>query len=190
MHGVSLVAAVALVAAASLRLYADGPDWGLQLASAGDGTGVVATMVRGHGVAWEQHVRPGDRVLSIDGADAQQYVGRDLGPIEQIVFADAQGVERIARAPEITDSLKFWLFGVTVLFAVLGAAVHRWSPDLWLGRIFLVFCGASALALAGMPGAIRGYAPAHFLAASSATVASAAFTCVFLWFPRPLRPAR
>src|SRR5207302_4831894 len=98
MLGLSLVAAVVLVAAASLRLYADGPDWGLQLAAAGDGNAVVATAVRGHGVAWEQHVRAGDRVLSVDSADAQLYVGRDLGPVEQIVFADAQGMDRLARA--------------------------------------------------------------------------------------------
>jgi hypothetical protein len=53
-----------------------------------------------------------------------------------------------------------------------------------------VFGGATALALASIPGALRGYAPAHFLAATSAVVASAAFTTVFLWFPRPLRYAR
>ena len=57
--GVGLVAAVVLVAATSLRLYAEGPDWGLQLGQAPYGC-VVALAVRGHGVAGEQRVRPGE----------------------------------------------------------------------------------------------------------------------------------
>jgi len=185
-----IVLAVAVVAATSLRLYADGPDWGLQLGNASDGRTVVAATVRGHGVAWEQHVRPGDRVLSIDGLDAHTFIGLDLGRAEQLVVADARGRLRTVQPPELTEPLKVWLLGVALLFALLGAAVQRWSADPWLGRIFLVFGGATALALASMPGALRGYATVSLLAASSATVASAAFTTVFLWFPRPVRHAR
>src|SRR4029077_7765347 len=73
--GVSVLLAVVLVAATSLRLYAEGSDWGLQLGQAPDG-GVVALAVRGHGVAWEQHVRPGDRVLSVDALDAHNLIGQ------------------------------------------------------------------------------------------------------------------
>jgi signal transduction histidine kinase len=187
--GVSLVLAVVAVATMSLRLYAAGPDWGLQLAVAPDGGGVVAAAVRGHGVAWEQHIRPGDAVLSIDSLDARGFAGRDVGRAQTIVVADATGLVRTASAPELRSALTFWLFGVGLLFALLGAAVQRWSPDERLGHIFFVFCGASALALGSIPGAIRGNAPTHLLAASAATVAPAAFTTLFLWFPRPLRYA-
>jgi len=187
---VGIVLAVALVAATSVRLYAEGPDWGLQLSSASDDRTVVAATVRGHGVAWDQHIRPGDRILSIDGLDARTFVGLDLGRAEQVVVADARGRLRTVQPPTLTEPLKVWLLGVALLFAVLGAAVQRWAADPWLGRIFLVFGGATALALASMPGALRGYALVNLLAASSATVASAAFTVVFLWFPRPVRHAR
>src|SRR6185295_13808201 len=53
-----------------------------------------------------------------------------------------------------------------------------------------VFGGTTALALGSIPAAQRGYPPATFLAAAAATIASAAFTTVFVWFPRPLRGAR
>src|SRR4030088_2234975 len=89
--GVGIVLAVVLVAATSVRLYAEGPDWGLQLSNAADGRPVVAATVRGHGVAWDQHIRPGDRILSIDGLDAHTFVGLDVGRAEQVVVADAAG---------------------------------------------------------------------------------------------------
>jgi hypothetical protein len=188
--GVGMLVAVLLVAATSLRLYADGPDWGLQLGLAPDTSSVVAVAVRGHGVAWEQRVRSGDRVLSVNTLDAHNFIGQQVGRASQIVVADANGAPRTVRPPELTDALKLWLTGVAVLFALLGAVVYRWSPDPGLGRIFLVFGGTTALALGSIAGATRGDAPANFLAASSATVASAAFTTVFIWFPRPLRGAR
>ena len=83
-----------LVGAASLRLYAEGRDWGLQLAETADGRGVVAAVVRGHGAAWEQHVRPGDRVLSIDMVDARGFVGREVGHADKIVVAGPGGLAR------------------------------------------------------------------------------------------------
>jgi hypothetical protein len=187
--GVGVLLAVTLVSAISLRLYAEGPQWGLQLGQAPDGS-VVALAVRGHGVAWEQHLRPGDRVLSVDSLDARNFVGRQIGAASQIVALDQNGAPRTARPPELTDALKLWLGGVAVLFALLGAAVYRWGPDAWLGQLFLIFGGTTALALGSIAGATRGYAPATFLAAAAATVASAAFTTVFVWFPRPLRGAR
>ncbi|HEY3063101.1 MAG TPA: hypothetical protein VGL99_29350 [Chloroflexota bacterium] len=187
--GVGVLVAVVLVAAASVRLYAEGPDWGLRLGQTSEGD-VVALAVRGHGVAWEQHVRSGDRIVSVETLDAHNFIGQQVGRVSQIVVADANGAQRTVRAPELTDALKLWLTGVAVLFALLGAVVYRWSPDSRLGQIFLVFGSTTALALGSIAGATRGYAPACFLAASSATVASAAFTTVFVWFPRPLRGAR
>jgi hypothetical protein len=178
-----------LVAATSLRLYAAGPVGGLQLGQAPRGD-VVAPAVRGHGIAWEQHVRPGDRVVSVDTLDAHNFIGQQVGRVSQIVVADANGAPKTIRPPELTDALKLWLTGVTVLFALLGSVVYRWAPGSRLGQIFLVFGATTALALGSMAGAVRGYAPANFLAASSATVASAAFTTLFVWFPRPLRSAR
>jgi hypothetical protein len=166
-----------------------GPEWGLQLGQAPRGD-VVALAVRGHGVACEQHVRPGDRVVSVDTLDAHNFIGQQVGRVSQIVVADANGAPKTIRPPELTDALKLWLTGVTVLFALLGSVVYRWAPGSRLGQIFLVFGATTALALASMAGAVRGYAPANFLAASSATAASAAFTTLFVWFPRPLRSAR
>lgn len=187
--GLAVLVVVVFVAATSLRVYAEGPDWGLQLWRAPDG-GLIAGAVRGHGVAWEQRVRPGDRVLSIDTVDASSLVGQNVGRASQIVVADASGDPRTIRPPELTDALKLWLTGVALLFALLGALVYRWGPDPWLGRLFLVFGGTTALALASVFGASRGFAPTSFIAASCATIASTAFTTVFVWFPRPLRSAR
>ncbi len=184
-----MLVVVAVVAATSLRVYGEGPDWGLQLRQAPDG-GLVAATVRGHGVAWEQHIRPGDRVLSIDSRDANSFVGQNVGRVSEVVVADASGVPRSIRAPQVTDALKLWLTAAAVLFALLGALVYRWGPDLQLGRVFLIFGGTTALAVASIVGALRGYAPTSFLAASCATAASAAFTAVFVWFPRPLPGTR
>jgi hypothetical protein len=105
-----------------------------------------------------------------------------VGVVLAVVLVAATSL-RTVRPPELSEPLKLWLLGVAILFALLGAAVHRWTMDPWLGRTFLIFGGATALALASMPGALRGYASVHFLAASSATVASAAFTTVFVSFP-------
>lgn len=187
--GVGVLVAVVLVAAISLRMYTEGPDWGLQLGQTADGS-AIAVAVRGHAVAWEQHVRRGDRVLSVGMLDARAFVGQPVGPVAHIVVADANGSPRTIQPPELTDALRLWLAGTAVLFALLGAAVFRWAPDATLGRIFLVFGGTTALALGSIAGATRGYGAATFLAASAATVASTAFTIVFLWFPRPLRGAR
>jgi hypothetical protein len=187
--GVGILVAVILVAATSLRLYAEGPEWGLLLGPAPDG-GVVALGVRGHGVAWEQHVRPGDNVLSVDARDAHSFIGQQVGRASQIVVSDAKGATRMVLPPELTDASRLWLTGVAALFALLGAVVFRWAPDARLGQIFLVFGATTALALGSMPGAVRGYTQANFVAASCATAASAAFTTLFVWFPRPLRGAR
>src|SRR5205807_591322 len=121
---------------------------------------------------------------------ARSFVGQEVGQAQQIVVADQRGRLRTVRPPELSEPLKLWLLGVALLFALLGAAVHRWAADPWLGRVFLIFGGATALALASIPGALRGDASVNLLAASSATVAAAAFATVFLWFPRPPRHAR
>jgi len=187
--GASVLVAILVAAAISLRLYAAGPQWGLQLGQAADGS-VIALAVRGHGVAWEQHIRTGDRILFVDSLDAHNFVGGEVGGASHIEAVDANGAPRTARPPALTDALKLWLSGVAVLFALLGVVVYRWGPDAWLGQLFLIFGGTTALALASIPGATRGYAPASFLAAVAATAASTAFTMVFVWFPRPLRGAR
>src|SRR5205085_7414860 len=106
----------------SLRVSAEGPDWGLQLSQGPDG-GLIAAAVRGHGVAWEQHVRPGDRVWSIGALDAQNFVGQNVGRVSQLVVSDANGAPRTIRPPEVTDALKLWLTAAAVLFALLGVLV-------------------------------------------------------------------
>jgi hypothetical protein len=189
IFGVGVLLAVGLVAAISLRLYAEGPDWGLQLGQAPDGS-VTAVVVRGHGVAWEQHVRRGDRVLSVDALDPKAFIVQPIGRVAHIVVADANGSPRTIEPPELTGALRLWLVGTAVLFALLGAAVYRWAPDAQIGRIFLIFGSTTAFALASIAGATRGYGAATFLAATAATIASTAFTTVFVWFPRALNGAR
>ena len=78
--GASVLLAILVVAAISLRLYAAGPQWGLQLGQAADGS-VIALAVRGHGVAWEQHIRAGDRILVVDSLDAHNFVGGEVGGV-------------------------------------------------------------------------------------------------------------
>jgi hypothetical protein len=181
---------VVALAIVSLGLSAEGPDWGVRLAPAPSGVGALASVVRGHGVGWEQRIREGDRVLAVDDQDAVGFVGRDLGPAQRLIVVDALGRSRVASAPRPARPLILALALVGLLFAFLGLAVHRWASDPTLGTIFLLFCGASATALAVVPGALMGSAWANFLAASSATIAAPAFAAVFLWFPRPLGRAR
>ncbi|HEV8636743.1 MAG TPA: HAMP domain-containing sensor histidine kinase [Chloroflexota bacterium] len=181
---------VIAMALLSLRLGAEGPDWGIRLAPAPDGVGAVAAAVRGQGIGWEQGIRPGDRVLSADGEDASRFVGEGLGPARRLIVADAGGRERVAAAPHPARPLLLALVLASLTFAVLGVAVHRWVADPALGAIFLLCCGASATALEVIPGALMGSAWANLLAASSSVVAAPAFAAVFLRFPRPLRWAR
>src|SRR4051794_7065106 len=102
--GFGVLVAVVLVAAISLHLYAEGPDWGLQLGQAADGS-VTAVGVRGHGAAWEQHVRSGDRVLSVSTLDPHTFLGEPVGRVAHIVVADANGIARTIQPPQLTDAL-------------------------------------------------------------------------------------
>jgi signal transduction histidine kinase len=180
---------IVAITIASLRLAAEDPDWGIELAPAPGGGGAVAAAVRGHAVGWRQGIRPGDRIVLVEDRDAGAFVGRALGGAHRL--AVATGAERpwVATAPALPRPLLLTLLLASVLFAILGVAIHRWASDPRVGAIFLVFSASSATALAAIPGALMGSGLAYFLAASGATVAAAAFPAVFLWFPRPLRLA-
>src|SRR5919204_2691071 len=69
-----------VLAVASLRQEAAGPDWGVRLAPAPDGAGAVVSAVRAQGVGWQVGLRPGDPVRLVDDLDARAFVGRRLGP--------------------------------------------------------------------------------------------------------------
>jgi signal transduction histidine kinase len=188
--GAAVFGAIVALAVLSLRLDAAGPDWGVRLENSADGTSAVAAIVRSYGVAWGQGLRPGDRVLLVDDADARSFVGQALGSAHRLTAVDAQGRERVIQPPRPPGTVKLALVLAALLFALLGAAVYRWSSDATLGAIFLLFCGATAAALTVIPGALTGSAWANVIAASSSIVAAPALAAVFLWFPRQLRWAR
>ena len=95
--GALALAWVVLLAIASLRLAADGPDWGIRLTAAPNGVGAIVAAVRGHAVGWQQGIRSGDHVLLVDDRDAGALVEHGLGAARRLVVATAPGRARVAR---------------------------------------------------------------------------------------------
>ncbi len=127
-------------------------DLGLETGACGRDVCVAWVMPAGH--AWQDGARPGMRVVSLNGESARAAVG--LHPLREAKLLSPSGrslpvnvtAEAIA-LPWARNSL--WLTGA--LFAFLGAVVLVRRPDAPVARLFGLFTGFTAVALAVSPAA-------------------------------------
>ncbi len=111
------------------------------------------TWVMPGGKAWDQGARPGMVVLSVDG---QSLTGadKDTLPTQAVREAVLQRPTGEDLALEVTlkplgqSPMKFSLWALGAVFALLGTAVVLRRPDLQAARMFGVFAGFVSLALA------------------------------------------
>src|SRR2546427_12166861 len=127
-------------------------ELGLNAGPCGRDVCVAWVMPSGH--AWYEGARPGMRVVSLNGEDARAPVG--LHPLREAELLSSSGrsfpVKVTAGAitlPWARNSL--WLTGA--LFALLGTLVMVRRPDAPVARLFGLFTGFTAVALAGSPAA-------------------------------------
>src|SRR2546426_545173 len=127
-------------------------DLGLKAGPCGRDVCVAWIMPSGH--AWYEGARPGMRVVSLNGKDARATVG--LHPLSEAELLSSSGRSLPANVtagaiplPWARNSL--WLTGA--LFALLGAVVLVRRPDAPVARLFGLFRGFTAVALAVSPAA-------------------------------------
>ncbi|HXH27695.1 MAG TPA: ATP-binding protein [Candidatus Polarisedimenticolia bacterium] len=139
-----------LVALAGLALRTPG-DLGLDVAPCGPDVCVTWVMPAGH--AWQDGVRPGMRVLSLNGKDARLAAGPLL---TQAVLLSPDGRTLVARTID-GDFVRPWArmsLGLTgALFALLGAVVLVRRPDAPVAHLFALFTGLMGIALGVSPAA-------------------------------------
>ena len=182
--GAVVVASVVIIGMVGFASILSGPHWGLGLEATPNG--VMARTVRASMVAWEQGMRPGERVLRVDNQEARLSLGRSFQSVRQVTFVEPKGTIRTATLPSYPLSVLGALFLTALLFVLLGGIVYRWTTQRELRIVFLVFCGAVALALVTTPTATYGYQWAFFLTGSAAIVTATSFTAFTLIFPRPV----
>jgi len=110
------------------------------------------------GQAWDKGARPGMEVLSADG---RVLTGLAPGDIPRMAIREAElraaTGERVpvqvTLRPIAGSPLKFSLWAVGAVFALLSAAVILRRPDLGAARLFAAFAWFAALALAVGPSA-------------------------------------
>jgi hypothetical protein len=110
------------------------------------------------GNAWDAGVRPGHTLLTVDGRDVY---GEDIGKltsaaIKQAGFRTPKGEHLLVTVEDrvITQGpIKFSLWLLGALFAVLGSMALLRRPDLSSARWFGAFAGFVAAALAVGPAA-------------------------------------
>ena len=119
-------------------------------------------MPAGHG--WDQGARPGMVVQSVNGRD---ITSSDIGTFSLETVREAELVRSVRpQAPMgavlsvvvpqnsiAQSSMKFSLWILGGMFALLGAAVVVRRPDLYIAKVFGLFAGLTALALGVAPSA-------------------------------------
>lgn len=135
-------------------------------------------------------MRPGERIVLVDGRVARDYVGSQLKGASQIVVQDRSGSQRTITMPALSDGFGAALLVGALFFIGLGAVVFRWAADARLGLTFLIFGWAVAMTLVSIPAATMGYSAGFLVATPSAIVASSSCVLLFLIFPRPLAGTR
>ena len=150
---VLLLAYVAVVVAAYYATLRPG-ELGLRLKPCEDSFCVSWVMPASQ--AWSQGARPGMEVLSVDG---QALPGADTGiqspkPRTQAVVRTSEGNElrvEVLRHAIGQSPMKFSLWTLGGLFALLGSAVVIRRPDLRAARMFGLFAGITAIGMAVGP---------------------------------------
>lgn len=187
---ITLLAWISVLALVSLRVQSDGPYWGIELAAAQAGDGAVVSTIDRHGTAWYYGLRAGDHVLGVGSSNAKAYIGQSVPPVEQLIVIDSSGAQETIR-PIVPVARLLALLAIAFTYVGLGAIVHRWSPDVWLGRHFLLFSGSFATAFAALPSAFLGYTWASvFMHGIMTPLVPVTFILFTLYFPKPLPGAR
>jgi len=136
---------------ASLATQSPG-DLGLTLRPCGNYVCVDWVMPAGH--AWHDGVRPGMRVVSLNGGDAFAAV-RPPELVEAGLLApDGHLIVAHTEASPVNQPwarLSLWLTGA--LFALLGAVVMVRRPDAAVARLFGLFAGFAGMVLGVAPAA-------------------------------------
>lgn len=110
------------------------------------------------GKAWSQGARPGMLVLSVDGRSADAFDPSTF-PAEALTEADLRGSTGEVLRVKVTENpigqspMKFSMWALGAIFALLGVAVLLRRPDLYAARLFGLFAGFSAAALTVAPAA-------------------------------------
>ncbi len=162
-----IVLAYLALSLAAYRSTLQTPWLGIRVAQCGGDTCLTWVMPGSH--AWDQGARPGMVVVSAGGQSPADLERKGL-PLDAAIEAglrsssgeelDVQIVEKaIGRSP-----LKFSLWGIGTVFALLGALVLVRRPDVPPARVFGVFSAFTALAFAVGP-ASGGPAPQWALVA-------------------------
>src|SRR6185295_17546031 len=126
---------VILIAYAAARAATAGPQWGLHLTEDNAGK-VVASDVSIFGVG--QTIEQGSEIVAVDGADPHDFLGKPLSEVHDVSFRDATGKLSTIRVDDVSRLQFGFLAAGGLLFALLGAVVHRWSAGPLLGRLFLL----------------------------------------------------
>lgn len=125
-------------------------DLGLEIESRGEEVRVAWVLPAGH--AWQDGVRPGMGVVSLNGQPAR--AGVSPRPLLRAELLSPHGGTFVARvlAVAITRPLarfSLWLSGAC--FALLGAVVLLRRPDTTVARLFALFAGLTGVAFAVSP---------------------------------------
>lgn len=155
----ALVVLIACVALMALDYQStQGPNPLYLRASVQEDDVVRVSWVMPGGYAWDQGVRSGMEVLSIDGIPVS---GLELGtssvqPQEKVALQTSAGkVLHVEVNQTYTgrSSTKYSLWVVGVIFALLGVAVLLRRPDFHAARMFALAAGFAAVAFVVAPGA-------------------------------------
>ena len=125
-----------------------------------DNTYCISWVMPG-GEAWDNGARPGMRVSSVNGLSLPLRGRIELDPSLPRYVTSAELVDSLGEAISVTlaedssgaiaSNLSLWTLGA--MFALLGAVVMLRRPDLPSARLFGLFTGSTALALAVGPSA-------------------------------------
>ena len=153
---------------------------GLRIGNCGDVPCVAWVMPAGQ--AWQQGVRPGMMVLSIDGRTVMDSEAREVpssAARKAELVGGAGGVLRVGLhdEPVMEGLARFSLWFLGGMFALLGAAVLLRRPDLSSARWFGAFSAAAAMALAVGP-ASAGSQPLWALVVQIVMLAGVGATCL------------
>jgi signal transduction histidine kinase len=155
---VAILMAFLLAAGASHRAARRPADLGLKLASCPAGTCVGWVMPAGYG--WHRGVRPGMPVVSVNGGAPAEHSGAPgegaaRTRVTEGRFATAGGAVLAAAVPDAAPSIQaeVAITLVGLAFALLAAAVLVRRPAAPAARLFALFGGLAAVALAVAPAA-------------------------------------
>ena len=173
-----LTVALLLLGAA---VYADSnnPPWlGLRLSPDGDGTTI--SWVQPAGWTWDAGVRPGDRLVQVDGQAPSPTVDLDTARTVEVVSATSG---RLLSAPGSETSAphspleQVSFAAIATSFVLLGGLVFIVATEPLAASVMLVFCTAAAMMLVAGVGTARG----STLALSLEFVSLLTFTTSALW---------